>query len=94
MDTILRTLQAMQEQINHMQNNNQHSKGHGESSQPPPPPPPSYTNSYHLYQPSRLEMPSDFHPGHLFTEFIMMELVPQTYRPLAHLKLYDGTTNS
>ena len=38
-------------------------------------------------------MPSDFYPGHRFTKFIMTEPVLQTYRPPAHLKLYDGTTD-
>ena len=88
-DAILRTLQTMQEQINHLQSK-QYLEDHGESSQPPPP---SQTNSHHSYQHSCLEMPLDFHPGHPFTEFIMTEPVPQTYWPLAHLKLYDGTTD-
>ena len=28
--------------------------------------------------------------SHPFIEFIMIELVPQTYQPSTHLKLYDG----
>ena len=45
MDAILRTLQTMHEQINHLHHNNQQSKDYGESSQPPPPPP-TFSNKF------------------------------------------------
>ena len=86
-DAILITLQDIQQEIDCLQNNNQNFDDHAESQ------PPSHEPTNHSSHPNHAQPATSHHLGHLFTEFIMSKLVPSSYRPPVHLKLYDETTD-